>query len=628
MTDPREVRFLASQAERLAGNISKQQQQQQQQLRYQNNNDDIHPHAEAAGGMTTLLDHENNENYILKPNVDGVGMTTTTTTTTTMTTSCSSGSSKDVRYQFFSNFRKLCAEFRTQLNSLLFVVPGKTSLDEFEFGTSSSSSTMTTTATDSNDDVDDGTTPLSPTSSSSSSPIMGGDDIATVKEYYATSSKRRHVGRTKLDAILQNVRILQNHALSSSTTTTTKPSPTTTCLAPCSIEQDNKNCNELLLSSMIQCLQMETITITPTDIRLLTNEIHDIITQIDYIRDNIICPKDKFVFSKYRKAMSSKGMMMDNTTKDVVMEESTNTTVITAAVAAVVAASTTSHSNKYNNHDDDGGILENISNCTIVISVNNTIHVIDPNAQAIVASLIKKEKEEESSTIDDKKEGNTVDVATATNKEVVVSSSSYLLQNMTHVTILLHGIRPTIQLRNLQYCNIYISNVTCGAVHVTQCHTSVIYSSSYQLRIHDSTGLQFAIWVRSGPIIENCNNILFAGNYYDYTFNSTTTTTTTFEGGEVVATTATANRGGNDVMLGRNMFYDVKDFNWLRTLHKSPNFNLVSTLPSSMSATTIRTVKEGTTRTDIVSVDNDKESGIMKTNGSVVLDGTDSDDEL
>ena len=571
MTDPREVRFLASQAERLAGNISKQQQQQL--LRLQNNNDDIHPRAEVARGMTTLLaDHE-------KTNVDGVGMTTT------MTTSCSSGSSKDVRYQFFSNFRKLCAEFRTQLNSLLLLV------DE-------APTVVPTDSNDITDDVDGGTTPLSHPSSSSF-PIMGGDDIAIVKEYYATSSKRRHVGRTKLDAILQNVRILQNHALSSTTT------PSTTLLAPCSTEQDNKN-NELLLSSMIQCLQMETITITPTDTRLLTNEIHDIITQIDYIRDNIICPKDKFVFSKYRKAMSSKSRMMDNTTKDVVMEESTNTTVTTAA------ASTTTHSNNYNNHDD-GGILENISNCTIVISVNNTVHVIDRNAQAIVASIIKKE------------EGDTVDVATATNKEevVVVSSSSYLLQNMTNVTILIHGIRPTIQLRNLQSCNIYISNVTCGAVHVTQCHSSIIYSSSYQLRIHDSSGLQFAIWVRSGPIIENCNNILFAGNYYDYTFNSTTT----FGIGEVVATATAA---ANDVMLGRNMFYDVKDFNWLRTLHKSPNFNLVSTLPSSTSATIIRTVKEGTTHTDIVSVDNDEESSIMKTNGSIVsvMDGTDSDDEL
>jgi hypothetical protein len=322
---------------------------------------------------------------------------------------------------------------------------------------------------------------------------------------------------------------------------------------------------------------------------------------------------------------SKRVMMMDNTTQDVVMEELTNTTVITTA-----AASMTTHSNNYNNHDDDGGILENISNCTIVISANNTVH-IDPNAQAIVPSLIKKK--EESSTIDKKEEGDAVDVATSTN-EVVVSSSSYLLQNMTHVTLLLHGIRPTIQLRNLQYCNIYISNVTCGAVHVTQCHTSIIYSSSYQLRIHDSTGLQFAIWVRSGPIIENCTNILFAGNYYDYTFNSTTTTT--FEGGEAVATTtAAANRGGNDVMLGRNMFYDVKDFNWLRTLHKSPNFSIVSTLPSSTSATTtaidtIRTVKEGTARTDIVSVDNDKESSIMRTNGSIVsvMDGIDSDDEL
>ena len=636
MTDPREVRFLASQAERLAGNISKQQQQ----LIHHNNDGIIHPddQQEEAGTITTssTMTHENDENK-LTTNIDGVGVTATTT-------SCSSSSSKDVRYQFFSNFRKLCAEFRAQLNSLLLVdVPTVVpeSLEEFEFGIPSSSPTTTTTATatdsnDINDNVDDGMSLLLPTSSSA--PSMDGDDIASVKEYYATSSKRRHVGRTKLDGILQNVRLLQNHALSSST------SMTSSSLLPCSNNNNNNISNNYtneLLESMIQCLQMEIVQMTPTDIRLLTNEIHDIMKHIDYIRDSIICPKDKFVFYKYRLAMSERNSSRQQQRSMMEVEESKDESINTATVVIAAAAATATNVVEGSNIKlHDGGLLENLSNCTIEITANNTVHIIDPNVATItLASTI--------TTAIDKNEGENgeekYDLSTITTNgipssqttvkdEAIISpSSSYLIQNMTNVTLLLHGIRPTIQLRNLQSCNIYMSNLTCGAVHVTQCHSSIIYCASYQLRIHDSTELQFGIWVRSGPIIENCKHIIFAGTYYDCSFNSTTATTTnttTMFGGEELATKAV--RDGN-VTLGRNMFWDVKDFNWLRTLHKSPNFSIVSTLLSmSDTATTasepIHTVKEDTTHTDIVH----EESSTMKTNGSIVpmMDGADSDDEL
>jgi len=636
MTDPREVRFLASQAERLAGNISKQQQQ----LIHHNNDGIIHPddQQEEAGTITTssTMTHENDENK-LTTNIDGVGVTATTT-------SCSSSSSKDVRYQFFSNFRKLCAEFRAQLNSLLLVdVPTVVpeSLEEFEFGIPSSSPTTTTTATatdsnDINDNVDDGMSLLLPTSSSA--PIMDGDDIASVKEYYATSSKRRHVGRTKLDGILQNVRLLQNHALSSST------SMTSSSLLPCNNSNNNNISNNYtneLLESMIQCLQMEIVQMTPTDIRLLTNEIHDIMKHIDYIRDSIICPKDKFVFYKYRLAMSERNSSRQQQRSMMEVEESKDESINTATVVIAAAAATATNVVEGSNIKlHDGGLLENLSNCTIEITANNTVHIIDPNvatttlASTITTAIDKNEGEngEEKYDLSTITTNGIPSSQTTVKDEAIISpSSSYLIQNMTNVTLLLHGIRPTIQLRNLQSCNVYMSNLTCGAVHVTQCHSSIIYCASYQLRIHDSTELQFGIWVRSGPIIENCKHIIFAGTYYDCSFNSTTATTTnttTMFGGEEVATKAV--RDGN-VTLGRNMFWDVKDFNWLRTLHKSPNFSIVSTILSmSDTATTasepIHTVKEDTTHTDIVH----EESSTMKTNGSIVpmMDGADSDDEL
>ncbi len=101
---------------------------------------------------------------------------------------------------------------------------------------------------------------------------------------------------------------------------------------------------------------------------------------------------------------------------------------------------------------------------------------------------------------------------------------------------------------------------------MTDCHSLEIRCSCYQLRVHSSKDVKFNIWARTTPIIEDCTGIEFLGDYYI--------------GG--------ARGGGYDhgacgkgmdraVIVGRNMFWDVKDFNWLSILQKSPNFVVVDT---------------------------------------------------
>jgi len=124
---------------------------------------------------------------------------------------------------------------------------------------------------------------------------------------------------------------------------------------------------------------------------------------------------------------------------------------------------------------------------------------------------------------------------------------SYLLQNLTNVTILLHGSRPSLHIKNIHNCHIYVTEPTLGPVHLMNCHSSEIRCSC------DSIHVTFHVWVRSGPIIENCKGMVFGGDYFYLDDDD-----------------------NNGDVVEKNMYWDVKDFNWLRTLRESPNFVVVA----------------------------------------------------
>jgi hypothetical protein len=98
------------------------------------------------------------------------------------------------------------------------------------------------------------------------------------------------------------VRSLQNHVLSS---TSSSSSTLNLCTsnnddAGAHTEQDD---SDALLQSILQTPMGE---ITQTDMRLLSQEITRIMKCIDEAR-GLICPKEKFVFKRYRAAMEKAG---------------------------------------------------------------------------------------------------------------------------------------------------------------------------------------------------------------------------------------------------------------------------------------------------------------------------------
>ncbi len=114
------------------------------------------------------------------------------------------------------------------------------------------------------------------------------------------------------------------------------------------------------------------------------------------------------------------------------------------------------------------------------------------------------------------------------------------------------GTYSSLHIINTKNSTIKIQTSIAGPVHVTGCHeTNVAIQFCHQLRIHDCTNVSFELHVSSGPIIEGCKGMKFYQRDY-------------FPNGE-------DSLGQED-----NLYWDVKDFHWLKNLVKSPNFITIS----------------------------------------------------
>ena len=371
--------------------------------------------------------------------------------------------------QFWSTFRSLCSQMRGRINALLLL-----------------------------DDTDGFLDPGS---------LRDMDTAETLASHYATAA-RRNEGRCELDTLLREARALQRHALSTSSSVISS-----------SVIDRGEVVNELLH----QMLQDAVPDLTQTDLRLIGQEVDNIVKLVDAARD-LICPKEKFVFKRYRKAMAELGRLGGE------MPASTETAVEESHTAAKDDASPNTH--EIDVGSNYGGVLEDVaSNCTVEVMGDNAVRI----------------DESRKTHFDD---WHARPCSTGSGGEPRPSgsdgSSSYLIRNLENATVLLRGTRPSVHMRHVRNCTIIVSDETHGPVHVTDCHSTVVRCSCFQLRVHESTGVEFRIWARSGPIIEDCRAITFSGDY--------------FRAGEAV------NR--------RNLFWDVKDFNWLRALKKSPNFEV------------------------------------------------------
>lgn len=422
------------------------------------------------------------------------------------------GSNKESIVQFWSIFRSLCRGYQQRIDALL--LPSRDAAASLE-----------TPFKDWNDELK-----------------------SQVRIHYATASKRNE-GRLELDGIMAEVRSLQHRVLSS----------TSSFVDIDSNANNNEGLDELLFHSMPDLPQ--------TDIRLITVEVEKILSRIDQARD-VICPKEKFVFRRYRQALDD----LDQNSAD---ELATSLVDFHMDLEKQKEQDMGQQKQQQPSEVNFGGVVENKSNCIIEIQSDGSFIYFDDNDSQERWKTYTAPQPDEQYT------------ATAT------GTTSYLLQNLNNSTLIIHPILQSLHIQNIHNCKIYSS--VLGPVHVTNCHNSEIRCSAYQLRVHDSENVEFGVWVRSGPIIEKSTGIVFTGDFFKSNSN-----------------------------IGRNMYWDVKDFNWLRSLRKSPNFTVVGAGDkSSREAAAMMNVPQK------VDVGDSAQAELGITNRTTVADYTeDSEDEL
>eukprot|EP00970_Alexandrium_tamarense_P003712 scaffold605_cov195-Alexandrium_tamarense.AAC.3 len=443
------------------------------------------------------------------------------------------GSHKEQSHLFWSTFRKICSHVQHQIDLLLLM-------------NASHSETTTTPSA----------------SSLNTASIVAAVDKNKVKSHYATSTKRNE-GRRQLELILERVRSLRRHCLSSSSS-----------LAAVKVVVDKENAsvgsavensddksgankstgyggendpnNNSQYNHMLQSLLHNPMPDLPqTDIRLLSSEMDNLLSRIDVARE-IICPKEKFVFRRYRCAL-------EEVHKNGVSVGGGGAKGDTGGSSELSSDDTSRQQQQQHLTSQYGGMLENKSNCTIEILADGTVKVNETTDEQLKLYAVPRSCNYSST----QQQSDQASSSSSSSTTVAASdASSYLLQNLRNTTLLIHSPLHSLHLQHIQNCKIYVSTPIIGPVHVTDVIKSEIRASCYQLRVHDSKEVRFGVWVRSGPIIEDCSGMVFEGNYY-------------LDDGD-------GNEDGGSGGAGRNMFWDVKDFNWLRALRKSPNFVVVT----------------------------------------------------
>lgn len=94
-------------------------------------------------------------------------------------------------------------------------------------------------------------------------------------------------------------------------------------------------------------------------------------------------------------------------------------------------------------------------------------------------------------------------------------------------------------LQNVINSRVVISQPIEGAIHITGCDHLELKGSCHQLRLHECKNLQCRVQVGSGPILEDCTDIVFFAS------------------------------------SDNNLLRDTKDFSWLRNGVPSPNYFIV-----------------------------------------------------
>ncbi|CAD7967892.1 unnamed protein product [Amoebophrya sp. A120] len=118
------------------------------------------------------------------------------------------------------------------------------------------------------------------------------------------------------------------------------------------------------------------------------------------------------------------------------------------------------------------------------------------------------------------------------------------------------------RVRGLQNCVVKTDRIRGSCLLHDVENSILLFPNLQQLRIHTSKKTLFAVNIHSGPIIEDCTEMLFAP-YVEVDVNKN-------DNSEDTSTTHSTTPSAKV-----NMWSDVKDFKWLRR-EKSPNWELLN----------------------------------------------------
>jgi len=317
------------------------------------------------------------------------------------------------------------------------------------------------------------------------------DESKNAEKLYVTA-QQRNVALSKVQEIQWVIRALQHYTLDSNKLTVAE---------------------EQYLPTQFKGHSMPELPVA--DQRLANFEIKTL-KEKSKIVQNVVCPKEKFRFHRYRALLDKRGLKEPGLEEEEEEEEGDANIVV-------------NEEEEQNDEIPEGSLhvlfngmtLADKKQCNLIVQSDGAIKCMDSVASDDV-----------------KLKGN--------------ASKSFLVRKLDSCQITFEGTYESMHIIDTTNTTLRITRPIHGPVHLTNCHdTHIQIAFARQLRIHNCTNVSFECHVASGPIIEECTKMKFYQQNY-------------------------LCEEGSDNIDNQNLYWDVKDFQWLKTLVKSPNFEVFS----------------------------------------------------
>lgn len=352
-----------------------------------------------------------------------------------------------------------------------------------------------------------------------------------------------------------------------------------------------------------------------SDIRLMTQILNPIQERIEQIVSEIN-PPEKFTFKRYHEfSLHVKKLKETDNGNDVIVNQETQ-----------------DYSEKIRKNDSASPDKTAIDNLNVFYIENKRDETIIFQPPVLSEPFDENTKEKQSS----------LHIQNLKNCIIILPPQNY--QKHEGCT---RGHHKTIYISNCSSCTIISYETTSGPIFVHSCYSTKFVTCSKQLRIHDSTDLEFHIFCASGPIIENCSKIMFHGDYiqelrvHDNNFIESNNgekgktekhqvfVNQIYRDMESCELLSISSQSSTDICYReQNEYINVKDFNWHKMLQKSPNFDVIQLNP--LTNEELDNVDTSVNMTDSASAKSSSQSKTltaMNDHVSEILQESDSDED-